>query len=380
MTSSKKEKLLLFTSIYPLPWKPNKATFNFQQYSCLSNKHNVDFLVPVPWFEWVKNLRVLTGEHGYKHVCYFPFFYIPGLFRSLNSFFLVFSIFICVFPLIKMIKAKTVLASWAFPDGLACAWLKKLCNYRLYIQCLGSDINVHVEDPFRRKLLKKSFEKADGVITVSKALENKVKKLAPETATKTIYNGVNFNLFTTSAEKLPETSIIFIGNMIKTKGVYELIEAAQNLLTEGHEFNFHFIGNGPELNNINNIIKQSGLNKQIILHGTVNHDEVVGLLQKCHALVLPSYREGVPNVIMEAFACGVPVVATNVGGIAEVLNELNGVLLATHQSKDIAAGIVKCFKREWQAEEIRASIDNFTWEENIEQLDGFLFNDIVNRD
>lgn len=380
MINSKKEKLLLFTSIYPLPWKPNKATFNFQQYSCLSDKHDVDFLVPVPWIEWFKNLKVLAGQHNYKHVCYFPFFYIPGLFRSLNSFFLVFSICICVFPLLKLIKARTVLASWAFPDGLACAWLKKLCNYRLYIQCLGSDINVHSEDKFRRMLLQKSFEKANGVITVSKALEDKVKALAPDTPTKTIYNGVNFNKFTTSVEKFSTTSFVFIGNIIKTKGIYELIEAAQQLLNKGNEFNFHFIGNGPELNNISNIIKQSNLDKQIILHGTVNHDEVVKLLQKCHVLVLPSYREGVPNVIMEAFACGVPVVATNVGGISEVLNEKNGVLLNTYQPKDIVAGIEKCLKTEWQAEKIRATINSFTWEENIAQLDNFLFNNKANRD
>lgn len=380
MSNSKKEKLLLFTSIYPLPWQPNKATFNFQQYSRLSAKHDVDFLVPVPWLEWLKNLKFLLGQHDYKHVCYFPFFYIPGLFRSLNSFFLVFSICICIFPLFKMIRAKTVLASWAFPDGLACAWLKKLCNYRLYIQCLGSDINVHIESRYRRMLLRKSFEKAEGVITVSKALENKVRELTPKTRTKTIYNGVNFDIFNTSIDKFSTTSIVFIGNIIKTKGIYELVDAAQVLLTKGNKFDFHLIGNGPELSNITRIIQQKNLAKHITLHGTVNHEDVVDLLKKCHLLVLPSYREGVPNVIMEAFACGVPVVATNVGGIAEVLNESNGVLLDTYRPEDIVEGIEKCLNTKWQAEKIRMTIKDFTWEENIVQLGNFLFDKKVNRD
>ena len=91
--------------------------------------------------------------------------------------------------------------------------------------------------------------------------------------------------------------------------------------------------------------------------------------------MLPSYREGVPNVIMEAFACGVPVIATNVGGISEVLNKFNGILLNTYQTSDIVDGIEQCFKAEWQPEKIRASIANFTWEENIEQLDSFLFHE-----
>ena len=84
-----KKNILLFTSIYPLPWQPNKATFNFQQYECLTKEHHVDFLVPVPWLEWFKNMGKLIDRHDYKHVCYFPFFYVPGFFRGFNSFFLV---------------------------------------------------------------------------------------------------------------------------------------------------------------------------------------------------------------------------------------------------------------------------------------------------
>ncbi|GAA6174015.1 hypothetical protein NBRC116592_36850 [Colwellia sp. KU-HH00111] len=368
-----KNNILLFTSIYPLPWQPNKATFNFQQYQCLTDKHNVDFLVPVPWLAWFKNIGMLIGNHDYKHVCYFPFFYIPGVFRGLNSFFLVFSIIISIVPIIKLLKAKTVLASWAFPDGLACAWLKIVCKYRLYIQCLGSDVNVHSKNVFRRKLLKKSFDLSDGVITVSKALQDEVEKISIKANVKTIYNGVNFNKFTLPDEKFNETSLIFIGNIIKTKGVYELLNAAKIMVKSGKEFHLHMVGNGPEIDNIKAIITSNNLQQNLTIHGTVNHHQVVDLLQKCHALILPSYQEGVPNVIMEALACGVPVVATKVGGIPEVVNDNNGVLINHYNEADIVKGIEKCLFTQWNAQTIRESIKTYTWDANVHQLSSFIF-------
>jgi len=368
-----KKNILLFTSIYPLPWQPNKATFNFQQYECLTKKHDVDFLVPVPWLAWFKNIRMLIGNHDYKHVCYFPFFYIPGLFRGLNSFFLVFSIIISIVPMLKLIKAKTVLASWAFPDGLACAWLKGICKYRLIIQCLGSDVNVHSKNNFRKKLLKKSFDLSDGIITVSKALQSEVEKISNKANVKTIYNGVNFSRFTLSVEKFDKLSLIFIGNIIKTKGIYELINAVKIMIKSGENLHLHIVGNGPELDNIKALIVKHGLQESVTVHGTVNHHQVVDLLQKCHALVLPSYQEGVPNVIMEALACGVPVVATKVGGIPEVVNDNNGVLINDHNESDVVEGIEKCLSSKWNEQVIRKSIRTYTWDANVTQLSSFLF-------
>lgn len=365
--------ILLFTSIYPLPWQPNKATFNFQQYKKLAEKNKVDFLVPVPWLDWFKNLGQLFGSHDYKHVCYFPFFYVPGLFRGGNSFFLVFSIIISIVPLLKLMKAKTVLASWAFPDGLACAWLKRLCNYRLYIQCLGSDVNVHSKNNFRKKLLRKSFDLADGVITVSKALQAEVKNISVKANVNTIYNGVNFSKFTLPDEKFEKKSFIFIGNIIKTKGIYELVNAVNLMIKAGSDFHLHIVGNGPEVGGIRALIDKNNLQQKITLHGTVNHHQVVDLLQKCHALILPSYQEGVPNVIMESLACGVPVVATKVGGIPEVVNESNGVLINYHTEADIIEGIEKCLSSKWNERAIRESIKTYTWDANVYQLSSFLF-------
>jgi len=214
---------------------------------------------------------------------------------------------------------------------------------------------------------------ADGVITVSKALQHKVHELCPKANVKTIYNGVNFEKFTISNEKFEQLSLVFIGNIIKTKGIYELLNTVKIMLKSGSDFHLHIVGKGSEIGNIKKLIIKNNLQQSITVHGVINHNHVVNLLQKCHALILPSYREGVPNVIMEAFACGVPVVATKVGGIPEVVNDSNGVLINSYAEADIAEGIQKCLAKNWDSKIVNQSIKTYTWDENIKQLSAFLF-------
>ena len=160
-------------------------------------------------------------------------------------------------------------------------------------------------------------------------------------------------------------SWIFSGNIIKTKGVYKLIGAAKKLREANTDFHLHMVGNGPEIETIKKQIQAFELTKHVTVHGTVNHDQVVNLLQKCHALVLPSYREGVPNVIMESLACGVPVVATAVGGIPEMVNSANGELLENYDENNIKQGIETLLATPRSADMVRNSIASYTWQANI---------------
>lgn len=364
-----KPKLTLFTSLYPNPWKPTQATFNFQQYEKLSQDYELLVLVPVPWLLWFKNIRMILSRESYQKAIYFPFFYFPKFFTRYNSVFLLISIFISVIPLVKIARSKKVVASFALPDGVACAFLTKIFSFKLYIQCLGSDVNFHSQDSFKRKLLAWSFSKATTIITVSKALEEKVLKITPNAVVKTIYNGVNFNRFKIKTVSTGNSnSIIFIGNIIKTKGIVELVEAAKILLGNHKNLSFHIVGEGIEKRKLEQSIETLGLSLSIKFHGAIKHDEITNLLHDADLLVLPSYREGVPNVIMEALACGLPVVATKVGGIPEIVNSSNGILLNSYQVEDIVEGIEQCLNRDWEPDEIRKSISSYTWENNIKQL------------
>jgi glycosyltransferase involved in cell wall biosynthesis len=156
--------------------------------------------------------------------------------------------------------------------------------------------------------------------------------------------------------------------MIKSKGVIELVDAAKVLIQKNKAYFFHFVGEGSEKLKLEKIVEEEGFLDNCKFYGAIEHDEIVCLLNSSDILVLPSYREGVPNVIMEALACGLPVVATNVGGIPEIINTKNGILLKSHNMKDIVQGIEKCMMQVWSPNVIRATIADFTWERNVQQL------------
>lgn len=359
-------RLLLFTNLYPYPWQPARGTFNFQQYQALAEHYTITYVVPVPFLAWFRHLPVFGRKGRFRDVCYFPFFTIPGLLRSANSFFLVLSIILSLRPLQLLLNARTVLASFAYPDALACAWLKPLGGYRLYIQCLGSDINVHQHIPIRRRMLSRALAMANGVITVSDDLAQKVREISPGARVKTIYNGVDFEKFSPAVQKPITKSLIFIGNLIVTKGVHELLDAIALLADPA--ITLHVIGGGPQAAALKEQAAMLDIQGQVHLHGALPHERVNGLLQQSRLLVLPSYSEGVPNVIMEALACGIPVVVTSVGGIPEVVNATNGVLIADHQPELIAHGIKRALHQQWNTAEIRESIGHLTWAANSAAL------------
>ena len=126
-------------------------------------------------------------------------------------------------------------------------------------------------------------------------------------------------------------NIAFVGRVSESKGIYELLEAAQ----EVPQINFHIIG--PDNDNILNGTKFSN----VIIHGAQLHDKVIDILKTMDVLLLPSYSEGFPLVVMEAMACGLPVIATSVGSIPDMICDKGGVLIPVKDSKAIVDAIYK---------------------------------------
>lgn len=113
--------------------------------------------------------------------------------------------------------------------------------------------------------------------------------------------------------------VVFLGRYERRKGVEEL-SAALNVLKNTHQFQFHFIGQIPDEKKI--------IDSKIIYHGVItNAPEIQQILRNSDILVCPSYSEGMPNVIMEAMASGCAIIATDVGAVAEMVDNTNGWLL-----------------------------------------------------
>jgi glycosyltransferase involved in cell wall biosynthesis len=135
-------------------------------------------------------------------------------------------------------------------------------------------------------------------------------------------------------------AILFVGRIEEIKRVDRAIEAMAHLRSEEKVFRLFLAGDGTCRNKLEEYAHQQGLGDVITFFGDVAHDELPPYYNMADLLVLPSEMEGVPMVILESLACGTPVVATNVGGIADIVkNGENGFVLDDAAPPNLAEAI-----------------------------------------
>lgn len=121
--------------------------------------------------------------------------------------------------------------------------------------------------------------------------------------------------------------LLFVGRLAGVKGVPLLLEAMRNLGQEFPDLRLVLVGDGPERSVLEQQARQMGLSDAVVFAGYKSQSEVAAILMGSDALVLPSFAEGVPVVLMEAMAANLPVVSTRVAGIPELVeDEVSGVL------------------------------------------------------
>ena len=110
------------------------------------------------------------------------------------------------------------------------------------------------------------------------------------------------------------------------------------------------------------------MSQTITFVGRKPHEEIPDWINASDILCLPSIREGRPNVVIEALACGKPAIASKVGGIPELVNHTNGILVAPKKPKELAEAIAQALNRTWFPEKIVDSIQHLSWQACAEQF------------
>lgn len=147
--------------------------------------------------------------------------------------------------------------------------------------------------------------------------------------------------------------IVFVGRLIKEKGIIDLIHAFSLYNKENPEAKLKIIGAGKEYKKIISVIKNLNLGKSIILVGKISPDEVIEHIDGVRCLVLPSFREGFPVVVLEALSLGIPIISTKVGGIPDFLVEGDNALFVEYKNiLQIQVAIKKIFEEELLFEKI----------------------------
>lgn len=271
---------------------------------------------------------------------------ISTYFLSINSKLQFFRIFKFYF-VIKQQKPD-ILQSFLFFDNIVARILGKLAGVPIII---SGQRSVEVERSFLRNFLDRiTIRLADAVVSNTEAGKDILverEKVSPQKI-KVIPNGITPNLYmkrNIGLEKLKkdgqDTKVIgFIGGLTRQKGVNYLLEAAKFIKTQGKNFSVVVIGDGPEKQNLENYTGKLDIKNIVRFWGY--KEDAAKYIKLFDVLVLPSIREGMPNVILEAMVCGVPVVATKVGGVPEIVEDgKSGFFVEPRNPKDLAEKILK---------------------------------------
>jgi len=220
---------------------------------------------------------------------------------------------------------------------------------------IGSDVNMVGQKPAgvfdkARYTLKNTHT----MVAVGRELAEQADKLCENTREiKVIYEGVDDSMFDTTRISLQRAKtklgfksndriILYVGRLIRQKGIYELINAFTKVSEKYPSAYLVLVGSGKDKKALTTLVETRGLQSKVIFAGQLLHAELVWWYAACEISVLLSYHEGVPNVIKEAMSCGKPIVATKAIGIAELVeNGENGILVEPRNSDEAAAAMIK---------------------------------------
>jgi glycosyltransferase involved in cell wall biosynthesis len=363
--TDRKKTLLVVTNLYPVPWGLNRASFNKQQFDLINEKLPIKLIVLLPWKEWLNHRDECKASQNIK---YCPYFYIPKFGRRLVPFFQLLSLLFFL-PWIKKQHPSGILASWGFPDAVAVSMLNKFLRLPFFVKVHGTDVNENSQFPARSRLMKKWLNKAQTIFCASQALARVLNKQGIEEQKLSVnYNGVNPKIFYPISEKPHYQHFVFVGSLIVTKGCNELISAFIQVKKEFPEMELDILGEGPMKSFLAEKINQHGLGDSIRLCGSIPLPEVAQYIRQANVLVLPSHREGVPNVLLESFASGTPVISTRVGGIPEVVNEEVGLLVDAKNDQQLATAMERALSMTWSTEAIISHANQFDWQKNVQHV------------
>jgi colanic acid/amylovoran biosynthesis glycosyltransferase len=138
--------------------------------------------------------------------------------------------------------------------------------------------------------------------------------------------------------------LLYTGRLEAEKGLPVLFESLRILLAQGYEFELTLVGDGCDRHALENLGRQLGISDRLVFVGYASQDGVRAHLEDSDIFILPSFAEGVPVSLMEAMACGVPVLATYVGGVAELVEpERTGLLVPPADSLKLSEAIARYF-------------------------------------
>ena len=380
-------RILALTQLYPTPLQQGLASFNRQQFAELSRLHELRIIRPIPWpvavEQWIRGQSIDAAPvtPGSIAVEYPTYYYMPRVRSDLFGPCLESSVRQSVERMIESYRPDVLLTSWAHPDGWATLRFGRRAGLPVVLKVLGSDVLVLAKGR-RRQPIVDALCGADAVIAVSQDLARNVISLGvPPSRVSVVQEGLATEIFSPGDQGvarsrlgLPASGrmILFVGNLLKAKGVVDLVQACALLRDRRVEFTCRIVGQGPDAATVERAIRTSKLTDHVSCVGVRPHGELADWFRASDVVTLPSYTEGIPNVLREAISCGKPFVSTTVGGIPEIADPSLSRLVPPGSVPELADALGHFLENPPHVDRDVVHRINISWEDSARLLAGHL--------
>ncbi|PWT94293.1 MAG: glycosyl transferase family 1, partial [Acidobacteria bacterium] len=329
--------MLVYTTLFPNSVQPINGNFILERIRHLVPFADISVIAPIPYFpsinlyqRWFEFAMVPHTERiaGFN-VDHPRYLVLPRIGMTTHGL----SMFAGSLPQVRRrLRAADydlIDAHYIYPDGLAAIVLGTLFNKPVVVSARGSDVNVFSKFHAIRPLIRQVLARADAVVAVAQSLKDLMIGLGcPGEKITVIGNGVDPVKFKpeprcTARQELglpTENAIVLsVGQLLELKGFHILIDAMVGLRRLRPNLTLVIVGEGPYRPRLEKQIRNLALEENVRLVGARPHEQLSQWYSAADVFCLASSREGWANVVMEAMACGCPVIATPVGGTAEIV-------------------------------------------------------------
>lgn len=325
--------------------------------------HGIDVIRPR--YAWPEGLEILRKYRAG----------LPVILRRINLAWLLIPLFMLTqwLALLRYTKGVDVIhANWTL-SAFSAILVKPFRHIPVVVTVQGSDIYETERIQWLRWVTRAVLKRVDQVIALSSPLAALTKNLGVhEDRIRILPNGVDVEYFM-PPEAERDSIILFVGSLVERKGVRDLVEATPRVLQALPDYRVVIIGEGPQRESLESRSVDLGLKGRIEFLGVKRPSEVRYWMQKSKLLALPSREEGQGVVLLEAMACGTPCVASEVGGIPDVINESVGRLVPPGEPEKLANAVVATLQDPtiWQSYHEQARryvVKRFSWQALAKEL------------
>ena len=378
-------RVLAITRIFPNAAEPQSAPFNRLQLAALGRRCPVEVIATLPWFPGVglagrwsaaaSLVRVPRREQiAGLPVVHPRALYLPRLHGAAAG---LYAASLVPEVLARRGHVDVVLGTWAYPDGCAAVALAALLRVPAVVKLHGSDLNVIARLRGPRAQLRAMLPRAARVVAVSRALAAEAEALGvPAERIRLVRNGVDGERFRPGDRRAARAGlglpsgrrlVLYVGHLKENKGVLDLAAAMADVA----DADLAVVGGGEAAARLEAALAPLGPRARLV--GERPHDEVATWMAAADVVVLPSWNEGTPNVVIEALACGRRVVATRVGGTPDlVTSSLLGELVPPRDPSSLAGALRRALASEYDPDAVARAASASSWDDSAARLHAVL--------